>query len=113
MEYNWEVQSLKSSTISGVVNNAIIQVMWVCAGTDKDGISGSFKGATPFSLDNIDPVSFIPFESLTEEIVIGWVQAVVVGDYKAHVDEQINKQITMKALVVEVKDKELPWKSKI
>jgi len=108
-EYTWEITSLKK-TSEGTIEDAIVQTHWTCTGTDSDGDSGTFNGATPFALDEVNPDNFIPYAELTEAVVIGWVQAVVVGAYKDHVDGQITKQIALKKQPVdEVQSTELPW----
>jgi hypothetical protein len=87
-----------------------VQSTWTCTGTDEDGDSGTFSGATPFPLSSVDPATFIPYEDLTEADVLGWIEAVVVGSYKDHVDEQINKQIALiKDPVVDVPNGDFPW----
>jgi hypothetical protein len=109
LTYTWAVTSLKKTT-DGSVDNFVVQSTWTCTGTDEDGDSGTFNGATPFPLDSLDPVTFIPYEDLTEADVLGWIEAVVVGSYKEHVDAQINKQIALiKDPVVEVPEGDFPW----
>jgi hypothetical protein len=109
LTYTWAITSLKKTT-DGSVDNFVVQSTWTCTGTDEDGDSGVFNGATPFPLDSLDPVTFIPYEDLTEADVLGWIEAVVVGSYKDHVDEQINKQIALiKDPVVEVPNGDFPW----
>ena len=105
--YTWQVTGLKVRDESGV-KNAVVQTYWKKIGTDEDGITGEFSGATPFTVDPTDASGpFIPFEQLTEEDVISWIQAVVVGMYEEHVNEQISKQINdKKNPVTEVS---LPW----
>ena len=109
LTYVYAVTSLKKTT-DGSIDNAVVQSTWTCTGTDADGDSGVFNGATPFPLSSVDPDNFIPYEELTEADIIGWIQAVVVGPYKDHIDGQINKQIALiKDPVVEVPSNELPW----
>jgi hypothetical protein len=109
LTYTWAVTSLKKTT-DGSVDNFVVQSTWTCTGTDEDGDSGVFNGATPFPLDSLDPATFIPYEDLTEADVIGWIQAVVVGSYKEHVDAQINKQIALiKDPVADVPEGDFPW----
>ena len=109
LTYTWAITSLKKTT-DGSVDNFVVQSTWTCTGTDEDGDSGTFNGATPFPLDSLDPATFIPYEDLTEADVLGWIQAVVVGSYKEHVDAQINKQIALvKDPVVEVPNGDFPW----
>ena len=109
LTYVYAVTSLKKTT-DGSIDNAVVQSTWTCTGTDADGDSGVFNGATPFPLSSVDPDNFIPYEELTEADIIAWIQAVVVGSYKDHIDGQINKQIALiKNPVVEVPNNELPW----
>jgi len=104
MNYTWEIKDMKTMDIDGV-ENAVVQTYWRKIGTDDNGNQGTFEGATPFPQSTIDPEHFIPFEDLTEEIVLSWIQGVVVGSYEEHVNSQIQKQIDMK----KIKDPGLPW----
>jgi len=99
MEYTWEVTGLKTTNGGGVV-----QTYWKKTGTDADGNTGTFSGATPFDVDE-SAEDYIPFEDLTEADVLGWIQAVVVGSYEEHVNGQIQKQIDQQTIV----DADLPW----
>jgi hypothetical protein len=111
LTYTWAITSLKKTTdVALDIDNVVVQTTWTCTGTDEDGYSGTFNGATPFPLSSVDPATFIPYEDLTEADVLGWIQAVVVGGYKDHVDEQINKQIALeKDPVVDVPEGDFPW----
>ena len=93
LTYTWELTGLKKQSGDGITD-AVVQTYWKCTGTDADGNSGTFSGATPFDLNTIDPDNFTPYESLTEEMVLGWVEAAA-ASYMDHIDEQINKQITL------------------
>lgn len=109
LTYTWSLKTLKKTNTSEF-EDVIVQTTWECTGTDEDGHSGTFHGATPFKAEDVDGDGFITYADLTEEIVLGWVQAVVVGTYKDHIDEQIMKQINLaKNPVVEVNNADLPW----
>lgn len=112
--YAWKVTNLK---VKDQVNadgeslqNAVVQTYWQCEGTDENGNSAHFAGATPFSAENVPAGSFKAFADLTEADVLAWIQNVVNSDanYKAHIDEQIQKEID-KELVTEVEEESLPW----
>ena len=109
--YTWEVTSLKTKNETlgdGVVlPNAICQTYWKKIGTDEDGNEGTFSGATPFSAANLTEENFQQFDVLTEEIVLGWIQAIVVDGYEEHVNGQIQKQIDEK--VTPITDTAMPW----
>ena len=77
---------------------------------DEDGDEGVFNGATPFNPEEVDQVNFTAYEDLTETQVLGWIQSIVVGAYKEHVDGQIAKQIAAKKTPVEeVNEGAFPW----
>lgn len=111
LTYTWKVTGLKKRdqvNADGVtLEGAIVQTYWECHGTDADGNTAHFSGATPFTAENVPAGSFTPFASLTEETVISWIKAVVDNDpsYKAHIDEHIMKQIDAVATV----DAAMPW----
>lgn len=104
LTYTWEITSLKTKT-EGENVNAVIQTYWKKIGTDEHGHTGEFEGATPFTAANVPPEEFIPFEQLTEEIVLNWVKAVVVGDYEQHVNARIQAKIDE----MHISQPGLPW----
>lgn len=109
LTYTWALKSLKKTDANGL-SGIIVQTHWTCTGTDEDGNEGTFHGATPFNPADVDPDNFTAYEDLTEAQVLGWIQSVVVGDYKNHVDGQIMKQINdAKNVVEEVADGNFPW----
>ena len=96
-KYTWKITSLKVrdqvNADGDTLTDAVVQTYWQVEGTDADGNTGSFSGATPFTAENVPAGSFRPFADLTEDVVCGWIQNVVNSDptYKAHIDEQIQK----------------------
>ena len=107
--YKYEVTGLKVRDQGGITN-FVVQSYWKLTGTDADGNTGTFSGATPFTLDpNDNSGPRIPFESLTEEDVITWISDVVNGNpgYKEHIDIQIQKQIDDK--ITPITEPSLPW----
>lgn len=110
---SYEVTNLKVKdevNSDGVtLQNAVCQTYWKCIGTDSDGNTGEFSGATPFSAATVSEGAFVAFEDLVEETVIGWIQAVVDGDasYKAHITEQIQRTIDQEL----IQDRAMPWAS--
>jgi hypothetical protein len=95
----WEVTSLKKKdqvNSEGVtLSGAVIQTFWKLTGTDSNGETGEFSGATPFTAVNVPAGSFAAFETLTEATVLGWIQDVVNGDqgYADHISERVGAQI--------------------
>ena len=104
--YTWKVTSVKVKD-EGDNTDAIVQTFWTKTGTDDNGEQGTFSGATPFTSVDVPEGDFVDFADLTEEIILGWIQAVVVDEYENHVNQQIQKQIDQRAIV----EKDLPWAS--
>ncbi len=102
--YTREVTSLKPKTEGDNVN-AVVQTYWKKIGTDEHGCTGAFEGATPFTSVNVPAGQFVPFEELTEETVLNWIKAVVVGEYEKHVNSRIQKQLDQH----QVTQPGLPW----
>jgi hypothetical protein len=108
--YTWKLTSFKKVESSNMLSNIIFQTHWEKIGTDEHGNTGRFIGATPFDSNKVDPDKFIPYESLSEEIVLGWIKPIVVGDYERHANEQIAKEIQTKIdVVVEIHPTSFPW----
>jgi hypothetical protein len=106
--YTWKVTSLKTKNVADNMPNAVVQTYWQKIGTDENGNTGTFSGATPFTVDPTDESGpFIPFDQLTEEDVLTWIKSIVVGSYEEHVNGQIQKQIDEK--VTPITDAALPW----
>lgn len=102
--YTWQITSLRTKN-EGENLNAVVQTYWQKTGTDENGNSGTFDGATPFSAANVPAGEFIAFEDLTEETVLNWIKSVVVGDYEQHVNARIQDKINS----VTISQPELPW----
>ena len=107
LNYSWKITGLKTKN-EGPNLNAVVQTYWEKIGTDENGHTGTFSGATPFTSTTMPAGdTFVPFDQLTEAMVLKWVQDVVVGGYEEHVNGQIAKQIADK--VTPVVEAALPW----
>jgi len=102
--YTWEITSLRTKT-EGENLDAVVQTYWKKTGTDENGNSGTFEGATPFSAASVPTGEFIPFAELTEETVLNWIKSVVVDDYERHVNTKIQEKIDSAVIA----QPELPW----
>ncbi len=89
------------------LTNAVCQTYWKVVGTDADGATGEFSGATPFTAANVPAGQFKDFADLQEEDVISWITGVVDGDagYKAHIVGRIQAQIDAE----KVRETAMPW----
>jgi hypothetical protein len=111
LTYDYAVTGLKTATVN-TFTDVITTVQWTLTGTDDVGNTGSFSGVTPYSLNTA--TTFIPFNSLTENEVLSWVQTTLSNDsmYFQHIVDQIESQIAIKtAAVAELNVTALPWAS--
>lgn len=111
--YAWSIKSFKKqNNNSNKINDIIVQTYWTCIGTDESGNSGVFHGATPFDPNAVDSNNFIPYENLTEDHIISWIQDSVNANqsYKDHIYKQIQKQIDeANNSITDVNLNDMPW----
>ena len=104
--YTWAVTALYTETIAGEQDYVII-ANYEVVGVD-DTYSASLSNIARFSTESVSP--FIPYEDLTEEIVIGWIQQDLgpdgVSNLEACIQGQINSQINPPVVPVNTP---LPW----
>ena len=111
LEYEWKLTGLRKVD-TNALEGIIMGTNWTLTGTDEDGFSGTFTGATPFKVENLNTGSFTPYSELTEETVLSWIKAVVLGQpsYWEHINGQILKGVRdTKSPVVTVTENDLPW----
>jgi hypothetical protein len=114
LTYTWNLTGLTKSTPSTLgVENVIIGTRWQVTGTDEDGNTGTFSGATPLNLETVDLDNFTPYEELTESQVLGWIQEIVSGsavtNYWGHISERIEEQISQTRDRIVAVDNDFPW----
>jgi len=103
--YTWAVTGMKVTTI-GDLQDYVVQTYWTKTGTDENGNTGTFSGATPLHPDPTQP-NFTPFDQLTQAIVLSWIEPLVTGQYEQHVNDVIAEQIAAK--INPVTQPDLPW----
>lgn len=114
--YEYKINSVKLKDETNhegtTLNRAVYQTYWTITGTNSSGQSGSWSGATPLSAANVPASSFVPFEDLTEDKVVGWIRNIVENDagYLAHINERIEDEIERQfGGIEEVENNALPW----
>ena len=104
--YTWAVTALYTETIAGEQNYVVI-ANYEVVGVDST-YSASLSNIARFSTESVSP--FIPYEDLTETIVIGWIQDELgvdgVSNLEACIQGQIDSQINPPVLPVNTP---LPW----
>jgi len=108
--YTHTIKSLKvrDVTVSGnVYPNTVIQTYWDYTAVTPANQTGTFSGATPFSLTANDTGEFIHFNQLQEANVLSWIYNSITGSYADHINEKINEQINNQINIIS--EPALPW----
>ena len=91
--YNWKINALDAKVSVGDDENVVYTVHWCLIATSENEehtVSNIGAQGIEYDADN-----FVPYENLTEEIVIGWLEdALDVDSIKANLDAQIEKLAT-------------------
>lgn len=86
-------------TLTWAVNNMtrvlndgfVIVVDWSCTAS-ATGVSGAFYGGQSTYANNPDEPGFIPYDQLTQEVVLGWVYESL-GDQKAEIEATLTSKV--------------------
>ena len=113
LTYDWKLTSLRKQNTDSL-SDVIVGTQWKLTGTDEDGYTGVFNGATPFEIRDLNVDGFVDYRDLTEDLVLGWIKNEVSGstpaNYMNHINQQIQKQINhTKYVNMDVQETDLPW----
>ena len=104
--FTWAVTALYTETV-GTEQDYVVIANYLVLGVDGT-YSASLSNIARFSTESMSP--FIPYEDLTEEIVIGWIQTDLgvdgVNNLYACIQGQIDSQINPPVVPVNTP---LPW----
>lgn len=105
--YDWDCKTVDAYPQDGEYTDLVYNVHWIVTGTSDTPAPNSFspEGAFYFAssmgtqvLDVTDVTEFVPFEDLTNEMVVAWTQGAMgveqVASIEASIESQINSLIT-------------------
>lgn len=99
MTYSWTIIKFETrnqtNSLGESLDNAVVTVKWKRDGVDGEGNTASVLGYTVLSAESVAQADFVAFDSLTEELVIGWIENAISADklteYDSSIQEKINK----------------------
>ena len=101
MTYSWNCRTVDTYPTQGELTDVVYNVHWRLTGAEGEH-AATVIGTQSLTVESIQPEGFIPFESLTHEQVIAWVEEAMgedrVAELKASVDAQVADQITPKTV---------------
>jgi hypothetical protein len=90
MTYDWNCKTVDVHPQAEGETNVVYNVHWVVTGTEKD-YSVTNIGTQVVPLDS--EADFIPFEDLTNEIVVGWTKDAMGEEQVQAIEDSIASQI--------------------
>ena len=104
--YTWTIDSMY--TVNTPDPDYVVNVLWTLTGVDGS-TTASIGGNTQFT-QNQESSGFVPYNQLTESLVIGWVQTALgvdgIANYESNVQGQIN---SINNPPVSPQNTPLPW----
>jgi hypothetical protein len=84
IEFTWSVTSLDVTPAKFDLANVVVGADWLFFAKAEDGLETTRKGYVGFG--PADPASFVDLESLSEEMVVKWIQEILsVEDLKLEI----------------------------
>ena len=97
MEYKFTINALDVLKEKDGLQDVVYTTHWTLTATNDNGTTASAIGAKTIS--DPDPENYTPYDQLTEEIVVGWLQA-----------EGVDSDELKQGLDKEIEEKEKPTK---
>lgn len=109
MEYTWKIKKIIKKDFDNS-KDVVSKIYWEKIGTDESGNSASYRNTTTFNLDLVDFNKLIDYQSLTEEIVIGWIQSTLSSTQIDRINKKIEQKLEKSLDSYDaVSSKEFPW----
>jgi len=106
--FTWKVANLERNVADGKVYTVHYTVNALSDQVDPNSESGGFFSAGAYGSLGFDGEVTTPFETLTEEVVVGWVKEKLGGEEKvAEIEAALQNQIDTK--ITPVSAAGVPW----
>jgi len=104
--FTWNIDRMESYPLIGDRPNIVYTVYWSCTGNDTD-VNGNPCVAAQTGYCNIpyNPDTYVPYESLTQDVVLSWVWAY--GSDKTVIETMVQDKLNI--LMNPVVATPLPW----
>lgn len=100
--FNWRIEALEYAISENKLKQVIKSVSWVLFGemkTDGDPIVQAVTGVQQIEMPK--PEDFIPYDQVTEQIIIGWLEELLpVDSLKKSIEASINEVLKPKTITV-------------
>lgn len=94
MTTNWTIEKLECKIQENNLNNVVYRVHWRYTKTmDINNKTYSMSNYDVINVPAADPADFTPYESLTKEQVLSWVQTILGQEYITTMDSRLEAAI--------------------
>jgi len=94
IEYSWVIDKLEYYPSKNGFDKLVYNIYYAIRGVSGDYVAMQHD-VTPVVIDNIKPEDFIPFEDLTKDIVVGWLEGALSADYIQQLKDTIANNINI------------------
>ena len=95
--YTWDCKTVDTYPVQDEFSDVVYNVHWRMTGTDESGEhSATVIGTQTISVETIDAETFVAFEDLTHDDVVGWVETEMGADRVAELQASLDSQIADK-----------------
>lgn len=109
MNYSWEIVKFETrdqtNAEGATLSGAVVKIKWKRSGVDADGNTATVLGYTTLSAESVAAGEFVPFESLTESNVVGWLESAISAEKLTEYNNAIQEKINSKNSV----ERAVPW----
>jgi hypothetical protein len=113
--YKWRINALDCNVNKNDLENVVYSIHWSYLAEDENGNVASMIGVE--SVGEPDPSNFQSFDTLTQEIVEGWLEASMgterIDEMKANLDKQIEEIVTPKTVTLQLPTTEVAPETEI
>ena len=100
MEYTWKIVTYRTrdevNADGDTLSDSVVSVEWSKTATALNGVSSKYLGMTEISAANTSAADFIALNDITEDNLIGWVQASLSAEDEEVVNSALAKKIEKK-----------------
>ena len=109
MIYSWTIVSLDTveqpNPGSDPLSDYVVKVEWIKTGTEGDKSASVVGFHTQSWSTPIDSSTYVQFADLTEDVVVGWLEAGIEGSLMDEYNDKIAKQIENQGRT----SRNIPW----
>lgn len=113
--YKWRINALDCNVNKNDLENVVYSIHWSYLAEDENGNVASMIGVE--SVGEPDPSNFQSFDTLTQEIVEGWLMASIgeerIAEMQSNLDQQIQDIIAPKTVTLQLPSQEVAPETEI